>query len=529
MVKAPLRITATRHPKMIQIDARAWMARLSARDGRRVTLGDVRPHDVEAVADLGFDLVWLTGTWSVGSTSRRLARSSPSLRQRRADVLPDGSDDDIVGSPYAVAAYEPADSLGGAAGLSKLRSRLAEYGIGLILDFVPNHVAMEHLWVRRHPEWFVHADSGHRGADPEAYFEVRSDGRHWIAHGRDPNFAPWADTAQLEYRHPEVPRAMAQTLKEVATRCDGVVCSEAMLVLDEVFRSTWAGRSVPPSVAEEASPYGEFWWHAGSAVRDVYPGFILIGEAYWGHEWRLQQLGFDYTWDRPLLDRIVSGDVEAVTGHLRADDAYQRRSVRLLEDRASERIAAQLTPEQVRVAALVEATVPGMLLIRDGQVEGARANVPVEFRREPEEQPDAALRDFYCRLLRATDDESFRLGHAIRLEPTQAWPGNETNRWLIARLWVGQHRQLRLSVANLAGEPAQGFVPLALPEFAGKIVHFEDVLAEIGYDRPGDDLLVRGLYLDLPPYGHHLFRVTREASATRRRSGSSRLDPVMAR
>jgi hypothetical protein len=43
MAKAPLRITATRHPKLIQIDARAWMARLSARDGRRVTLGDVRP------------------------------------------------------------------------------------------------------------------------------------------------------------------------------------------------------------------------------------------------------------------------------------------------------------------------------------------------------------------------------------------------------------------------------------------------------------------------------------------------------
>jgi hypothetical protein len=112
MAKAPLRITATRHPKLIQIDARAWMARLSARDGRRVTLGDVRPRDVEAIADLGFDLVWLTGTWSVGSTSRRVARSSPSLRQRRADVLPDGSDDDIVGSPYAVAAYEPADASG---------------------------------------------------------------------------------------------------------------------------------------------------------------------------------------------------------------------------------------------------------------------------------------------------------------------------------------------------------------------------------------------------------------------------------
>ena len=63
-----------------------------------------------------------------------------------------------------------------------------------------------------------------------------------------------------------------------------------------------------------------------------------------------------------------------------------------------------------------------------------------------------------------------------------------------------------------------GFVPLALPEFAGKTVHHDDLLADIAYDRPGDDLLVRGLYVDLPAYGYHLFRVTREATAGRRRS-----------
>ena len=93
----------------------------------------------------------------------------------------------------------------------------------------------------------------------------------------------------------------------------------------------------------------------------------------------------------------------------------------------------------------------------------------------------------------------------------------------MARLWVGQHRQLRLAVANLTGEPAQGFIPLALPEFAGKTVHLEDQLDDATeYDRPGDDVLVRGLYVDLPAYGRHLFRVTRQTTpaAGRRRSGS---------
>jgi Alpha amylase, catalytic domain len=520
-VREPLRIAATRHPRLIEIDARAWMARLTARAGRRVGLGDVRAREIEPIADLGFDLVWLTATWQNGAASRRLWRGESSMRDLRAELLPDGSDNDIVGSPYAISAYEPSDSLGGAVGLAALRTRLSEAGIGLILDFVPNHTAVDHPWVRRHPEWYVHADTAQRSADPTEYFEVRSDGRHWIAHGRDPNYPPWTDTAQLEYRHPDVPRAMTQALREVATRCDGVMCSMAMLVLDDVFRGTWGSRSVLPSVVEDASPFGEFWWHASSSVREAYPRFLLIGEAYWGLEWRLQQLGFDFTYDRPLLERQLAGDAGAVAAHLRADDVYQRRSVRMLEDRNGPRIAARMSPQQERATALLDATIPGMFMVRDGQMDGAQADVPVQLRREPDEPLDDGLHEFYARLMLATNDETFRLGQAIRMEPVQAWGENMTHEGIVARLWVGQHRQLRLAVANLTPEPAQGYIPLPLPEFAGKVVQLRDLLDdEATYIRQGDDLLTRGLYLDLPGYGGHIFRITREASPARRRSGS---------
>ena len=67
---------------------------------------------------------------------------------------------------------------------------------------------------------------------------------------------------------------------------------------------------------------------------------------------------------------------------------------------------------------------------------------------------------------------------------------------------------------------AQAYIPLALPEFNGKTVRLDDQLDEIAYVRPGDDLLTRGLYVDLPAYGGHLFRVTRETNPSRRRSGN---------
>lgn len=522
MREAP-RIRATHHPRVIQIDARAWVARLSVRANRRQTLEDIEPSDIAEIADLGFELVWLTASWTSGSQSRRVWRASAPMRDLRETLLPDGSDDDIAGSPFAVATYEPADSLGGEAGLATLRRRLSERGIGLILDFVANHVASDHLWVRRNPEWFVHAEPEERATDPDASFEVRSDGRHWIAHGRDPNFPPWRDTAQLDYRHPDVSFAMVRTLRDIATRCDGVVCSEAMLVLDDVFRATWGAPATDVPETVDRSHHGEFWWHAATAVREAYPQFLMIGEAYWGLEWRLQQLGFDYTFDKPLLDRLLAGDPDSIAGHLRADDGYQRQSVRFLETRVEPRIAARLIPDRHRVAALVAATVPGMFLVSDGQLDGATATVPIQFRRGPDEPVDANLRDFYTRLLHATTDEAFRLGKAVRLDPQTAWIGNATYEGIVARLWVGQRRQLRLAVANLTPSAAQCFVPLPMPEFAGKNVHLEDLLGDFKYVRSGDDLIVRGLYLDLPAFGHHLFRISRETPpASKRRRERSR-------
>jgi hypothetical protein len=38
-------------------------------------------------------------------------------------------------------------------------------------------------------------------------------------------------------------------------------------------------------------------------------------------------------------------------------------------------------------------------------------------------------------------------------------------------------------------------------------VRLQDRLGPAVYDRSGDDLLTRGLYLDLPPFGHHVFGV----------------------
>ena len=42
----------------------------------------------------------------------------------------------------------------------------------------------------------------------------------------------------------------------------------------------------------------------------------------------------------------------------------------------------------------------------------------------------------------------------------------------------------------------------------GRVVRLKDLMGPAGYDRHGDDLVSRGLYLDMPPWSYHVFEVT---------------------
>ncbi|HYM84716.1 MAG TPA: alpha-amylase family glycosyl hydrolase [Candidatus Dormibacteraeota bacterium] len=491
------------HPRLLEIDTRSWLARLSGRAGRRVKLADVADLDLDEQLAPGFDLVWLMGVWERGSAGRRVARGLPWMRAERERLLPDGSIKDIGGSPFAIAGYQVAEELGGDDGLAVLRHRLAARGVGLVLDFVPNHTALDHPWVRRHPERYVQGTEAQRIERPEAYLETRTNGRRWIAHGRDPYFPPWTDTAQLDYRHPEVHEAMRDALAQVATRCDGVRCDMAMLVLDDVFRATWSDH--PPAGAPDV-PTGEFWWEAIRAVRRVYPAFLFMAEAYWDTEWRLQQLGFDHTYDKRLLDRLVAGDAAGVVAHLRADEAYQRASVRFLENHDEPRAATRFAGDRLRVALLTAAAVQGMLMLQEGEVDGARIRPPVQLVRRPEEPVDPEAAAIHREILGVTRQPPFPSGICMAVEARTAWPGNETHERVLARLWVGDRGVFRLVVVNLADSPSQAYLPLAIPALAGRRVRLEDLIGPDGYDREGDDLLARGLYVDLPADAAHVFR-----------------------
>jgi len=486
--------------------ARPLVVRLSNQLGRPASLADLPDEEIDRLAALGFDHVWLMGVWDTGTAGGEIAQRQPWLRERWHELFGANSEPEIVGSPYAIAGYRVAADLGGDDALARLRDRLAQAGIGLVLDFVNHHTAIDHPWVAAHPDRYVSGDEALRDAEPEAWFAAPVAGtRRWLAHCRDPWFPPWTDTAPLDYRNPEVHDAMTRELLAIAERCDGVRCDMAMLTLDQVFRSTWADRSIPPE--RDGGPR-EFWSQAIAAIRATGRPFTFIAEAYWDLEWRLQELGFDYTYDKSFLDRAREPEGRALVAHLRADSDVQRHSVRFLENHDEDRAAAIFTPERQATLDLVAATVPGMVLIQDGQLDGARLRSPVQFARHPEEPIDNAIRASYEALFNAIAQTRLRQGSCQAIEPLPAWAGNPTHEAFVARLWTAPDARRYLAVANLGATAGQCYLLIPLPEAAGGTIVLADLLGDARYDRSVGEVVERpGLYLDLPPGGRHLFAI----------------------
>jgi glycosidase len=92
-----------------------------------------------------------------------------------------------------------------------------------MLDFVPNHMALDHPWVESHPEYFVTGTEDLLAREPQNYIRVkRKKGDLILAYGRDPYFSGRPDTLQLDYSNPATQEAMIRELQKIASQCDGV-------------------------------------------------------------------------------------------------------------------------------------------------------------------------------------------------------------------------------------------------------------------------------------------------------------------
>ena len=236
---------------------------------------------------------------------------------------------------------------------------------------------------------------------------------------------------------------MIGELERIAGQCDGVRCDMAMLLLPDVFESTWG-------IGAEL-----FWPKATESVRRKHPNFQFMAEVYWDREWTLLQQGFDYAYDKRLYDRLREGHARPVREHFHAGLDYQNKLARFLENHDEPRAAATFSPDVHEAAAVITFLSPGLRFFHQGQFEGRKKRISPHLVRGPEEPVDKKLEQFYDRLLSVLRNPVVRNGDWQLLECVPAWDGNWTSDCFVAFAWQSTDAERLLVVVNYAPNQSQ--------------------------------------------------------------------------
>jgi alpha-glucosidase len=284
----------------------------------------------------------------------------------------------IYPSPLADGGYDIADHaavdprLGTLDDLDELLAAAHERGLRVLLDLVPSHTSIEHPWFREHPDWYVWADDG-----PPNNWLSAFGGPAW---SRDPESGRWylhsffPEQPDLDWRNPDVHEAIAEVVRFWLERgVDGFrVDAVERLSKDPDLRDDPAATEPPLFPLHEE--YG--------SLRHVYsrnfPGVekmlatlrraagdaVLVGEVFRP----ASELGayleyFDMVFAFEFM--FARWDAETLAAVI-APAERLRRTAWVLSNHDFTRIATRIGEENVRLAALLQLTLPGAAFLYQG-------------------------------------------------------------------------------------------------------------------------------------------------------------------
>ena len=384
------------HPILYEISTRPWLYELSKKYGKSITkIKDIPVSEFDNLQKSGIEIVWMMGVWKLGTYGLEFDR-----KQDYSSVLPDWTKDDVIGSPYAITEYVCNPDIGTNDDLVWLRQKINSRGMKLMLDFVPNHSAVDAPTATTNKKLYVRAPSGK--TDPDRYTD---DG---IAYGKDPYFSPWKDVIQWNYWEPETIQFMKQNLLTVLKYADGARCDMAHLILNDVFGKTWDEELTAWSYQR---PSNEFWEVAINEAKSQYPNAILLAEVY--EDWEIQklyELGFTYCYDKALLDKL-EGSASDVNEYIHyKGESFFGHVAHFVENHDENRVVYNMQGniEKAKAAGTVAATLGGMIFFNHGQWSGLKNKLDVHLRRGATESPDSSTEKHYQKLMKIIADSAFK-------------------------------------------------------------------------------------------------------------------------
>lgn len=344
---------------------------------------------------MGFTHIWFTGLLAHATKTHY-----PGIREDNPDVVKGQA-----GSPYAIKDYydiDPDLAQDVTARMSEFEALVArthQAGMGVIIDFVPNHVAREYHGDARpkgtrdlgedddtdqafSPQnnfYYLPGETLHTDLLPHntgSYIEQPAKASGNDVFSAWPQATDWYETVKLNYgvdylggRSPHFSPTPSTWLKMV-----------------DILRF-WADKGVDAFRCDMAEMVPvEFWHYAIAHVKQQHPELIFIAEVYNPQEYSnyIHNGGFDYLYDKvglyDTLRRCVRHESPAsdITFCWQQTDAIQHHLLHFLENHDEQRIASPFfasKAENALPALLVSATIDdAALMVYAGQEIGEKGS-----------------------------------------------------------------------------------------------------------------------------------------------------------
>ena len=477
-----------KHPILYEISTRPWLYELSKKYGKSISkLTDIPLSEFDYLKKNGIEILWMMGVWKLGNYGLEFDK-----KLDYSNVLPDWKEEDVIGSPYAITEYTCNPQIGLNIDLIWLREELNKRNMKLMLDFVPNHSAID-APTASNKKLYIRAPEGKK--DPNKYTE---DG---IAFGRYNYYAdPWKDVIQWNYWENETRELMKNNLLTVLSFADAVRCDVASLMLNEDFENTWKEEL---NYWGYKKPENEFWEYAINEVKAKYPNAILLAEVYGDREIEsLYKLGFTYTYDKELLDKLQGNSLE-VNEYLHSKTVeYWDHSAHFVENHDENRVIYNMKGniDKSKAAGTIAATLGGMIFMNHGQWSGYKNKLEIHLRRAEEEMEDGGVKLYYKRLMQIIQDSAFTGSGFYYINDIK---GEKKNDFVAFIREEGEKHYL--VVVNYSDSTGCSNVPIY--NIAGngeKTLH--EVVDDVEYIRNIDTIRKEGLVVCLYPWQTQIFK-----------------------
>ncbi len=237
-----------------------------------------------------------------------------------------------LGSYYSISDYTATNpEFGSLKDFKKLVDEAHKRDMHVILDWVANHTSWDHVWMKKHPDFYTTDKSG----------KVI------------PPVADWSDVADLNYDNKAMRAAMIADMKYWITEADvdGFRCDVAMMVPDD------------------------FWKEAFTELRKIKPDIFLLAEAE-GPQFHTDGFNMTYAWNKHhIMNEIAKGTMSADTMDLAIQkdlknytaDSYFMNFTSNHDENSWNGTEFERMGNGAKTFAVMAATMPGMLLMYSGQ------------------------------------------------------------------------------------------------------------------------------------------------------------------